>query len=120
MEISFYEKGGVIEHVTISDGLFLRLAKSEFSKVGKSKARTISLDGDMVKLPLVSVTKRIRTTLERFLVCFIAEEVERLIDRLGTRPTGRDIEPYLKDLQSLIQLSRAVANVKVSFLQRVP
>jgi hypothetical protein len=118
MEISFYGKRGAIDHVTVSDDLFMRLAKSEFSKIGKSKGITISLDGEKVKLPLVTLNKGVRTNLGRFLACFIAEEVERLIERCGTRPTGREVEPFLRDLEALIQISRAVGNDKASFLLR--
>jgi hypothetical protein len=118
MEISFYGKRGAIDHVTVSDDLFLRLAKSEFSKIGKSKITSIYLDGEKAKLPLVALSKGTRTNLGRFLVCFIAEEVERLIDQCGTRPTGREVEPFLRDLESLIQISRAVGNEKAVFLHR--
>jgi hypothetical protein len=104
--------------VTVSDNLFLRLAKSEFSKIGRSKVTSISLDGEKVRLPLVALSKQLRTNLGRFLVCFITEEVERLISRCGTRPTGREVEPFLRDLESLIQISRAVTNEKASFLLR--
>jgi hypothetical protein len=118
MEISFYGKRGAIDHVTVSDDLFIRLAKSEFSKIGRSRPTPISLDGEKVKLPLVALSKGVRTSLGRFLVCLIAEEVERLIDRCGTRPTGREVEPFLRDLESLIQISRVVGNEKAFFLQR--
>jgi hypothetical protein len=118
MEISFYGKHGVIDHVTVSDELFIRLAKSEFSKIGRSKVTPICLDEERVRLPLVALRKAVRTNLGRFLVCFIAEEVERLIDRCGTRPTGREVEPFLSNLESLIQISRAVGNEKALFLHR--
>jgi hypothetical protein len=120
MEISFYGKGKVIGHVSVSDALFLRLARSEFSKIGQSRPTPMVLDQERIKLPLVRLTKKIRAMLQRFVVCFIAEEVERLLEEHGTRPTGREVEPALNDLRALIQIAHLLSNGSVIYLQRVP
>src|SRR5262245_42603173 len=118
MEITFYGRARVIEHVTVSNDLYLRLARSEFSKIGKSRNTAITIDGEKAKLSLVSLSNRVRTNLERFVICFIAEEVQRLIERAGTRPTGREVEPFLKDLASLLQILRVLSRGEAVFLQR--
>ena len=74
-------------YVELSEDIYEWLAKSEFSKIGKSVPKNILIDGEEEKLPLVKLGKDNRRKLRAFLLEAISTESDAVLIQLGESPS---------------------------------
>ncbi|NYZ11611.1 hypothetical protein HL658_03545 [Azospirillum sp. RWY-5-1] len=123
MEIIFYNPSftddidSEVEDIVVSEKLFERLAKTEFSKIGVSEPLSINIDGEMIEVVVVKVTPIIR----RSILLYFGELLFNVVsERIGE---GEDIarekyKDYLRDEVSIVELIRMFGNERFTLVQR--
>ncbi|MBD2778961.1 hypothetical protein [Iningainema tapete] len=120
LEISFYSKNGHPPHdVELIDEIYEWLAKSDFSKIGKSVPRKILIDGEKQTLPLVMLSKGNRKKLKAFLGKEIISECDSVLTKLGDSPSKQEYQDGTQRLRKLQELLKCVDNEHYDYLQRV-
>lgn len=110
MDIVFY-KIGTPESISadcvvvqVSDILFSTLAKSDFSQLGESRKAKIDLDGEVVELRLVKLTKIIRQALITFLSELVIDTLQDSFSHLGDSPSPSEYREYTSDLKTILEI----------------
>jgi hypothetical protein len=106
-------------YVELSDDIYEWLAKSEFSKIGKSVPKNILIDGEEEKLPLVKLGKDNRRKLRAFLLEAISTESDAVLIQLGESPSKQEYQECTYRLRVLQELRKCVENENYQYLQRV-
>ena len=120
LDISFYTKNGQSPYsVEITDNFYEWLAKSDFSKIGKSLPRKIEVEGEEEKLFLVQLGKDTRKKLKAFLLEAISQESDAMLTQLGDSPSKKEYQDATYHLRKLQELRKCVENEKYQYLQRV-
>ncbi len=120
LDISFYTKNAQPPYsVEITENFYEWLAKSDFSKIGKSVTRKIEVEGEEEKLPLVQLGKDTRRKLRAFLLDAISQESDAMLTQLGDSPSKKEYQNATYRLRKLHELRKCVENEKYKYLQRV-
>ena len=120
LDISFYTKNGQPPYsVEVAENFYEWLAKSDFSKIGKSKPKTIQIDGEKDRLPLVQLGKDTRRKLRTFLLEAISQESDAMLTQLGDSPSKKEYQDASYRLSKLQELRKCVENEEYQYLQRV-
>ncbi len=113
MDITLYKVppsndiGAVPYSVEVSDALYERMARTDFSKIGSSEDRAISLDDEMIDVRLVTLTPVIRRCIEFALVELLINIVEERITD-GLNLAQEKYEKYCRDEYALLQILRSI------------
>jgi len=118
LSISFYSNKKLARQVDISSELFLSLARSEFSKIGKSVTRKVDIDGEVDTARVVMLGKNNREKIIQFLRKRIATEVKLVLSKLGSIPSVNEYQEGVFDLQSLSELLEVVSDENIHLMQR--
>ena len=105
--------------VEVAEDIYEWLAKSDFSKIGKSVPTKILLEGEKEKIPLVKLSKGNRKKLRSFLVEKIIRESHAVLTQLGDSPSKKEYQDGTNRLRKLQELLRCVENEDYLYLQRV-
>jgi hypothetical protein len=120
LDIIFYPKNELPpEYVEVPEEVYEWLARSEFSKIGESIEKKISIDGEEEALPVVELDLTNRSQLRLFLLEAVAEESDTLLVQLGEFTNKEEYEQITYRLRKLQELRRTVENPKYQYLQRV-
>ncbi len=119
LTINFLSKDGdSTKSIELSEDLYKSLAKSEFSKIGKSVPKKIKIEGEDQKLELVQLSKGNRKKLKDFFSKAIVHESMVVRDRLGESPSTKEYQAGNYRLWKLQDLLKCVENEKYQYLQR--
>ena len=123
MDITFYkvppsnEIETVPHSVDISDTLYERLARADFSKIGISEQRAINLDDEITNVRLVTLTPVIRRCIEFSLFDLLVSIVEeRIKDVVNIQQ--ENYEKYCRDEHALLQMLRSIRDESFTHLGR--
>lgn len=120
LDIIFYTTNGQPPYtVEVEEDLYEWLAKSQFSKIGKSRKTKINLEGEEESLDLVKLSKDNRKKLRNFLLEAISEESDSVLSQLGDSPSKQEYESVTYRLRKLQDMRKCVENGKYVYLQRV-
>lgn len=120
LDIIFYSPNNQQpEYIEISEDLYEWLAKSKFSKIGKSVEKNIQIDGEQEKLPLVELDKENRSQLRLFFLEAVAEESDAVLTHLEDCPSKEEYQKATYRLRKLQALRKCIENEKYQYLQRV-
>lgn len=120
LEIAFYTTNNQPPHsVELAEDTYEWLTKSDFSKIGKSVPRKISIEGEEEKLPLVKLGKDNRKKLRDFFLEAISQESDVLLTKLGDSPSKIEYQDATYRLRVLQELRKCVENEHYHYLQRV-
>jgi hypothetical protein len=120
LDISFYTKNGQPPYsIEVTENFYEWLAKSDFSKIGKSVTRKIEVEGEKEKLLLVQLGKVTRQKLKAFLLEAISQESDAMLTQLGDSPSKKEYQDATYRLRKLQELRKCVDNEKYLYLQRV-
>ncbi|MBD1908153.1 hypothetical protein NDI37_15020 [Funiculus sociatus GB2-A5] len=120
LDISFYPTNGEPAYsVEVAENFYGWLAKSDFSKIGKSVPRKIKIEGEEEKLPLVQLGKDNRRKLRTFLGEEIIRESDAILTQLGDSPSKKEYQDATYRLRKLQELRKCVENENYQYLQRV-
>lgn len=120
LDMSFYTKNDQPPYIVeVADNFYEWLAKSDFSKIGKSCTRKIKIEGEEEKLPLVLLGKKNRQKLRTFLLEEISKESDVMLTKLGDSPSKKEYQDASYHLSKLLELRKCVENEEYQYLQRV-
>lgn len=120
LDIIFYSPNNQQpEYVEVSEDLYEWLAKSKFSKIGKSVEKKIQIDGAEEELPLVELDKENRTQLRLFFLEAVAEESDTALAQIEDCNSKQEYQKATYRLRKLQELRKCVENEKYQYLQRV-
>jgi hypothetical protein len=118
-DIIFYTANDHPPHdVEVSKDIYEWLAKSEFSKIGKSVPRKIEIDGEEEKLYVVHLSKGNRKKLRTFFVEEIIQETDAMLTKLGDSPSKQEYQEGTYRLKKLLELLKCIENPNYQYLQR--
>ncbi|MCF4968679.1 hypothetical protein [Nostoc sp. CMAA1605] len=119
LEISLYSENSQPPHIIeLSEEIYEWLAKSDFSKIGKSVTRKVFVEGEQEKLPLVKLSKENRKKLRNFLGEEIIRESDAVLTRLGDSPSKKEYQDGTNKLRKLQELLKGIENLQYQYLQR--
>jgi len=107
------------EIFSFSSEFFLRLSKSDFSKLGVSVKKSLKIDGESIDFKVCELSPFIRGSIVRFLEELLVDIVTETLDRLGKSPSKREFEEYTYDLNELASFIRELRVEGYSHLKRV-
>lgn len=120
LDISFYSKNGnAREIVEVTEDFYKSLYESDFSKIGKSVPRILTIDDETVKLEVVQLTKNNRQKLKMLFLEGIADESDRVISMLGSSPSKQEVHRMTSRLAQLQELRKCIDDDRYQFMQRV-
>ncbi|MFB2897350.1 MAG: hypothetical protein U7127_13230 [Phormidium sp.] len=120
LDISFLSRDGQLTNsVQVGSEFHEWLAKTDFSKIGKSVKTKIKIEGEEASLPLVKLGKDNRKKLRNFLLEAISEESDSVLSQLGDSPSKQEHQTLTYRLKKLQELRKCVENEKYQYLQRV-
>jgi hypothetical protein len=106
-------------YIEMSEDVCEWLAKSEFSKIGKSVPRNILIDEEEEKLPVVELNPDIRQKFSNFFRDAIICESDTVLTKLGDSPLKEEYQSVTYRLRKLLDLLKCVENEDYQYLQRV-
>ncbi|SKB13161.1 conserved hypothetical protein [Planktothrix sp. PCC 11201] len=119
LDIVFYPANGELSYsVDVSEEIYQWLAKSEFSKIGKSVLRKMEIDGETEKLFLVKLGKDTRKKFKNFFRDVITQESDQVLTQLGDSPSKQEYQQATYRLKILQELRKCIENQDYLYLQR--
>lgn len=106
-------------YIEMSSDVYEWLAKSEFTKIGKSVPRNILIDEEEEKLPVVELEPDIRQKFRNFFRDAIICESDIVLTKLGDSPLKEEYQAATYRLRKLLDLLKCVENEDYQYLQRV-
>jgi hypothetical protein len=106
-------------YVEMSEDVYERLAKSEFSQIGQSVPRNILIDEEEEKLPVVELDPDIRQKFRHFFRDAIICESDTVLTKLGDSPLKEEYQAATYRLRKLLDLLKCIENEDYHYLQRV-
>jgi hypothetical protein len=121
LDITFYPNNGQPPGtVEMSENLYYWLAKSDFSKIGKSRLRKIVIDDEEETLDVVQI-KGDNGNRKKFITFFsqaIIRECKAMLDKLGDSLSTTAYQESAYRLNKLYELLDYVKNKNYQYLQR--
>jgi len=121
LDLTFYTVNGQPPYtVELSEAFYYWLAKSDFSKIGKSKDRKMTIDDDEEMLNVVQI-KSDNGNRKKFITFFsqaILGECKLMLDKLKNKPTTTVYQENAYRLNKLYELLDCMKNRDYQYLQR--
>lgn len=102
-----------------TSNFFLKLSKSDFSKIGDSISKQIVIEGQNVDMKLVEFSQFIRETIIRFLEGMFVDVSIESFEKLGSSPSKEEFQEYTCDLKELNRLIICLRQTEYTHLKRV-
>jgi len=119
LDISFYSQDREeVEVVEVPEELYHRLAKSEFSKIGKSDEKEMKIDGEITKSCVVLLEGETRRKFSDFFRNEIVQESDEMLDKLGNSPSKQEYIEASSRLKILQSLRKLIEDEKHKYLNR--
>lgn len=119
LDLIFYQQQGLApRYVQLTDALYEWLARSDFSKIGRSEPVRLNLEGEVVEIPLVTLEQDTRQGLSAFFRDQIVAETERILAQLDEAFSKELYAEITYRLRKLQELRKCVENRDYVYLQR--
>ncbi|MEM9216112.1 MAG: hypothetical protein AAGD25_17425 [Cyanobacteria bacterium P01_F01_bin.150] len=119
LNVTFYADNGQIPHsIRMGEAFYEWLATSDFAQVGRSKPTPIQIDGELIELPLITLTS---TTQSMFIALFnemVLSETTAMLNDLDNNVTQDMLASRTYRLKKLIELLNCLKSGNFSYLQR--
>lgn len=124
LDISFYSQDKEeVELVEIVEDLYLWLAQSEFSKIGKSEEKEMKIDGEKEKVSVILLEGDNRRKFSNFFRDAIVKESDEMLSKLGNSlgnsPSKEGYADATLVLKTLQNLRKCIENEKHKYLRRL-
>ena len=122
LDIKFYSKdceSSVM--IRLSDELYERLAKSDFSEIGQPHKIKIEIDGEEDEIEAIDLNKGKITNRQRLIDFFkeeIVEESKQIKTKLPESPTKEEYKQQTYSFFKLIEILTSLENQQFSYLQK--
>jgi hypothetical protein len=123
LDIKFYSKdceSSVM--IQLSDELYKRLAKSDFSEIGQPHKIKIKIDGEEDEIEAIDLNKGKITNRQRLIDFFkeeIVEESKKIKTKLGELPSKDEYKQQTYPFFKLIEILTSLENTEFDYLQKV-
>jgi hypothetical protein len=123
LDIKFYSKdceSSVM--IRLSDELYERLAKSDFSEIGQPHKIKIEIDGEEDEIEAIDLNKGKITNRQRLIDFFkeeIVEESKKIKTKLGELPSKDEYKQQTYPFFKLIEILTSLENTEFDYLQKV-
>jgi hypothetical protein len=123
LDIKFYSKdceSSVM--IQLSDELYERLAKSDFSEIGQPHKIKIEIDGEEDEIEAIDLNKGKITNRQRLIDFFkeeIVEESKKIKTKLGELPSKDEYKQQTYPFFKLIEILTSLENTEFDYLQKV-
>jgi hypothetical protein len=121
LDITFYTTNGQPPcTVELSEAFYSWLAKSDFSKIGQSRDRKITIDDEEEMLNVVQI-KGDNGNRRKFITFFnqaILSECKLMLDKLEKKPSTKAYQENAYRLSRLYELLDCLKNKDYQYLQR--
>jgi hypothetical protein len=119
LDITFYsEDKEEAEVIEVSEEFYQWLARSEFSRIGKSEIKEMKVDGEPVEFPVIQLEGMNRRKLSDFFRDAIVQETDEMLDKLGSSPSKEEYQEATYRLLLLQRLRKQVENEQLKYFQR--
>jgi hypothetical protein len=119
LSISFYSGTGQAAHsIRVVDDFYEWLARSEFSKLGRSQQTQIEIEGETADLPLVPLVAETRTKLIEFFSERIFQETKMMLGDIENSTPSSELVVKTYRLKKLLELLDCLKNGVYQYLQR--
>ncbi|QEI40478.1 hypothetical protein BMF77_01047 [Dolichospermum sp. UHCC 0315A] len=122
LDIKFYSKNCESSvMIELSDELYKRLAKSDFSEIGQPHKIKIKIDGEEDEIEAIDLNKGKITNRQRLIDFFkeeIVEESKNIKTKLGESPPSKDEYKQLYPFFKLIEILTSLENTQFYYLQK--
>jgi hypothetical protein len=119
LDITFYsqdkEEAKIIE---VSEDFYEWLARSEFSRIGKSEVQEMKIDGELIEVPVVQLEGMNRRKLSDFFRDAIVEESDEMLNQLNRSQSKEEYRDVTHKLSLLQKLRKQIENEQYKYLQR--
>lgn len=116
--IFFSQHKEEVESVEVSDDFYQWLARSEFSRIGKSEEQEMSVDGEPVTLSVIHLEGSYRRKLSDFLRDAIVQESDIVLESFSNTSSKTEYQQMLYRLALLQKLRKTVEDEQYKYLQR--
>jgi hypothetical protein len=119
LSISFYSGNGQTTHsIRVVDDFYEWLARSEFSKLGRSYLTPLEIEGETAELPLVSLGTETRSRLIEFFSECIFRETRSVLGDLDNAVPQPELAAKTYRLKKLLEMLDCLKNGVYQYLQR--
>lgn len=116
LDISFYSHSKeAVETIEFSEDFYSWLARSEFSKIGKSEEKEMQGDGEPIKVPVVLLEGENRRKLSDFFRDAIVQESDDMLSKLGNSPSKEEYVNASSRLRKLQELRKFIEDEKCKY-----
>ncbi len=120
LDIFFYsQEKKPIETMEITQDFYTWLAKSDFSRIGKSEEQKMKGDGEVVKTFVVLLEGENRRKFSDFFRDEIVQESDRMLSGLGESPSKEEYRKASSRLKNLQELRKYIENEKFKYFSRL-
>jgi hypothetical protein len=119
LSIHFYSETGQVAHsIRVVDDFYEWLARSEFSKVGRSQQTQIEIEGETAELPLVPLVAETRSRLIEFFSESIFQETRLMLGDIEHSMPQPELVLKTYRLKKLLELLDCLKSGVYQYLQR--
>ena len=119
LSISFYSSNGQTNHsIRVIDDFYEWLARSEFSKLGRSQQTQLEIEGETAELPLVPLVTETRSRLIEFFSERIFSETRSMLGDLDRSTPQSELTIKTYRLKKLLELLDCLKSETYQYLQR--
>ena len=119
LDITFYsENKEEAEAIAVSEEFYQWLARSEFSRIGKSEIKEMKVDGKPVEVPVIQLEGMNRRKLSDFFRDAIVQETNEMLDKLGSSPSQEEYQAATYRLIVLQRLRKQIEKDQYKYFQR--
>lgn len=106
------------EVMEVSEEFYQWLARSEFSRIGKSEVKEMKVDGEPVEVSIIQLEGMNRRKLSDFFRDAIVQETDEMQDKLGSSPSKEEYQESTYRLLMLQKLRKQIENEQYKHFQR--
>lgn len=119
LSINFYSDNGQATHsIRVVDDFYEWLARSEFSKLGRSQLTPLEIEGETAELPLVDLGTETRSRLIEFFSECIFRETRSVLGDLDNAVPQPELAVKTYRLKKLLEMLDCVKSGVYQYLQR--
>lgn len=119
LDITFYSQDKQeAEVIEVSEEFYQWLARSDFSRIGKSEVKEMKVDGEPVEVSIIQLEGMNRRKLSDFFRDAIVQQTDEMLDKLGNSPSKQEYQEATYRLLMLQKLRKQIENEQYKYLQR--
>ncbi|MBF2027335.1 MAG: hypothetical protein IGS48_11280 [Oscillatoriales cyanobacterium C42_A2020_001] len=116
--IFFSQDKEEVKSIEVSTEFYQWLARSEFSRIGKSEEHDMTIDGESVTVPVIQLEGNYRRKFSDFFRDAIVQESDLVLEALSEIASKTDYQQMIYRLSTLQKLRKTIEDEQYKYLQR--